>query len=305
MSERKYLVPEGMLRAAWHAQLPADNPTFEWDEGDEMSRKFYRRIMEAALRWMSENPIVPSETDAIILADVSLRAGDDRNKQVQAVATEWQRRMFLAPETPEEREMIVYECHNCKKSWKQQLREKVTSCVYCQSTNTESIATVSAVRDYPIAPGPEFPREDKSAFNSWWSSTNNQNWFSNKPITMRDLEETAYFAWRSAALSGKHICDSSEQEESAYMRVTKAMGAVTLSEEEGNKILEFVKGAIHAGYRSSEPSVPEAVNDLLVKHINSEGALNGPEHKASDARYAHNAAVLEAYRRGQKVGSRA
>ena len=95
------------------------------------------------------------------------------------------------------------------------------------------------------------------------------------------------------------------EQESAYMRVTKAMGAVTLSEEEGNKILEFVKGAIHAGYRSSEPSVPEAVNDLLVKHINSEGALNGPEHKASDARYAHNAAVLEAYRRGQKVGSRA
>jgi hypothetical protein len=49
-----------------------------------------------------------------------------------------------------------------------------------------------------------------------------------------------------------------------------------------------------------EPEVPEAVKDLLVKHINSEGALNGPEHKASDARYAHNAAVLEAYRRGQK-----
>ena len=111
--------------------------------------------------------------------------------------------------------------------------------------------------------------------------------------------ERAYFSWRTSALSGKHICDSSEQE-SAYMRVTKAMGSVTLSEEEGNKILELVKGAIHAGYRSSEPSVPEAVNDLLVKHINSEGALNGPEHKASDARYAHNAAVLEAYRRGLK-----
>ena len=73
---------------------------------------------------------------------------------------------------------------------------------------------------------------------------------------MRDLEETAYFAWRSAALSGKHICDSSEQEESAYMRVTKSMGAVTLSEEEGNKILEFVKGAIHAEYRTPEPAVP-------------------------------------------------
>jgi hypothetical protein len=47
-----------------------------------------------------------------------------------------------------------------------------------------------------------------------------------------------------------------EPEESAYMRVTKSMGAVTLSEEEGNKILEFVKGAIHAEYRTPEPAVP-------------------------------------------------
>jgi hypothetical protein len=300
MSDKRIVVPEGMLRAAWHAQLPADNPTFEWDEGDEMSRNFYRRIFEAALRWLSDNPQVPTMEQATEMSD----SGHPCVLDGVWYATEWQRRMFLAPETPDEREMIVYECHNCKKSWKQQLREKVASCVYCQSTNTESIATVSAVRDYPIAPGPEFPREDKTAFNSWWSSTNNQNWFSNKPITIRDMEEVAYFAWRASALSGKHICDSLEQE-SAYMRVTKAMGVVTLSEEEGNKILEFVKGAIHAGYRSSEPSVPEAVNDLLVKHINSEGALNGPEHKASDARYAHNAAVLEAYRRGQKVGSRA
>ena len=60
-----------------------------------------------------------------------------------------------------------------------------------------------------------------------------------------------------------------------------------------------------ASPKAPDPEIPEAVNDLLVKHINSEGALNGPEHKASDARYAHNAAVLEAYRRGQKVGSRA
>ena len=59
-----------------------------------------------------------------------------------------------------------------------------------------------------------------------------------------------------------------------------------------------------ASPKAPDPEIPEAVNDLLVKHINSEGALNGPEHKASDARYAHNAAVLEAYRRGQKSGRR-
>ena len=147
-SERKYVVPNKMRVAVARTVF------------DECGKcDFHPQIrvaLEAACRWLSENPIVPSETDAIILADVSLRAGDDRNKQVEDVATEWQRRMFLAPDTIDDREMIVYECHNCKKSWKQQLREKVTSCVYCQSTNTESIATVSAVRDYPIAPDQSF-----------------------------------------------------------------------------------------------------------------------------------------------------
>lgn len=40
------------------------------------------------------------------------------------------------------------------------------------------------------------------------------------------------------------------KEESAYGRVTKAIGAVTLSREEGDKILEYVKGAIHDGYHA-------------------------------------------------------
>jgi hypothetical protein len=79
------------------------------------------------------------------------------------------------------------------------------------------------------------------------------------------------------------------------------MGAVTLSEEEGNKILEFVKGAIHAGYRTTEPSVPEAVKDLgctpeqlaTLDGVNKEIAIRA------------NNAIAEAYLRGQKVGSRA
>ena len=297
MSEKKYVLPEGMLEAAYDAQLPADNPSFSWEEADELTRRFYRRMMEAALRWLSDNPQVPTMEQATEMSD----NGHPCVLDGVWYATEWQRRMFLAPETPDEREMIVYECHNCKKSWKQQLREKVASCVYCQSTNTESIATVSAVRDYPIASGPEFPREDKSSFESWWSSTNNQNWFRNKPITLRTLKETAFFSWRASALSGKHICDSSEQEESAYMRVTKAMGAVTLSEEEGNKILEFVKGSIHAGYQSTESEIPEAVKDLTCS---PEQVATLDEVNKEIAIMANNA-IAEAYRRGQKVGSRA
>jgi len=47
-----------------------------------------------------------------------------------------------------------------------------------------------------------------------------------------------------------------DQEESAYMRVVKALGAVTLSREEGNRIVEYVGGAIHDGIRSPEPEIP-------------------------------------------------
>jgi hypothetical protein len=49
---------------------------------------------------------------------------------------------------------------------------------------------------------------------------------------------------------------ASDQEESAYMRVVKALGAVTLSREEGNRIVEYVGGAIHDGIRSPEPEIP-------------------------------------------------
>jgi hypothetical protein len=67
------------------------------------------------------------------------------------------------------------------------------------------------------------------------------------------------------------------------------MGAVTLSEEEGNKILEFVKGSIHAGYQSTESEIPEAVKDLII---------------GCDKNIDIAALIIEAYRRGKKEGSR-
>jgi hypothetical protein len=187
MSEKRILVPDGMLRAAWHAQLPADNPTFEWDEGDEMSRKFYRRIMEAALRWLSDNPR-PMNISLARELDKQYPPSFNRQVLIARSAEEWQRRMFLAPE----------------------------------------------------------------------------------PV-------------------GDRVPAASPEKESAYMRVTKAMGAVTLSEEEGNKILEFVKGSIHAGYQSTESEIPEAVKDLII---------------GCDKNIDIAALIIEAYRRGKKEGSR-
>jgi len=98
MMEKRIAVPEGMLRAAWHAQLPADNPTFEWDEGDEMNRKFYRRIFEAALLWLSENPIVPTLEQHMEISGVVRSRVDHNNLTMWDFWAEWQRRMFLAPE---------------------------------------------------------------------------------------------------------------------------------------------------------------------------------------------------------------
>ena len=89
MSEKKIVVPEGMLeagRSAYSAYVTAG-------EGA-------RRILEAALRWLSENPIVPTEEQ------ISSMIGNAPFHRLSVLdgAVEWQRRMFVAsePEVPEE-----------------------------------------------------------------------------------------------------------------------------------------------------------------------------------------------------------
>lgn len=85
MSEKNIKVPEGMMKASYDAHLllgkmGAQIPT----------------VLEAALRWLSENPIVPTPEQAreligpmVVLNETSL---------IFAIEA-WQRRMFLAPET--------------------------------------------------------------------------------------------------------------------------------------------------------------------------------------------------------------
>lgn len=55
-------------------------------------------MLEAALRWLSENPMVPSEHQAW---EILTALPDNRiasTAQLQTEIGEWQRRMFLAPE---------------------------------------------------------------------------------------------------------------------------------------------------------------------------------------------------------------
>ena len=87
---KKIIVPSGMFEAAKNS---------EYEPGSVEVRS----ILEAALRWLSENPIVPTieQTGSLIDWYNHKKFG---NGAVSDCAVEWQRRMFLAPEpeVPEE-----------------------------------------------------------------------------------------------------------------------------------------------------------------------------------------------------------
>jgi len=65
---------------------------------------FTRPVLEAALRWLSEHPVVPSQEQANAIAR-EYRGYPPHCCSTQYVIAEWQRRMFLASE----QKMIGYE----------------------------------------------------------------------------------------------------------------------------------------------------------------------------------------------------
>lgn len=92
MSETKIQVPSEMLDAALPCYLP--------------DRSLVRSILESALRWLSENPIVPNEADVMEILQERVRSHHISGEEycaippatVRFVIREWQRRMFLAEE---------------------------------------------------------------------------------------------------------------------------------------------------------------------------------------------------------------
>ena len=90
MGEVKYVVPEGMLKAAQSSALGGEFPIME----------FIRRGVEAAIRWQSENPPVMSRGQQVEV----LKEADGIKGSVSDIATSWIRRMYRAPElvVPEE-----------------------------------------------------------------------------------------------------------------------------------------------------------------------------------------------------------
>ena len=104
--EKKIAIPEGMLEAAVAAvKIPVSG---------QLARNQTHDILEAALRWLSENPIEPTQKQSRKLyADVPQGLLVDEVPSWYAV--EWQRRMFLAPdlEVPEDVDDLLWPvgCH--------------------------------------------------------------------------------------------------------------------------------------------------------------------------------------------------
>lgn len=82
MSEIKVVVPEKMLDAVNGASVVAQN----------LHDESLFEMLEAALRWLSENPIVPTVEQSSDMME-KFPVNTTRN-----VCVEWQRRMFLKPD---------------------------------------------------------------------------------------------------------------------------------------------------------------------------------------------------------------
>lgn len=103
MSEKKYRVPDAMLRAAIERmEMPDTAPYMNQVE----------KVLEAAIRWLAENPIRPnaeqleSMTKLVYAADSSFTVAPKLFQLAQEYLMEWQHRMFLAP-TDTKREKVL------------------------------------------------------------------------------------------------------------------------------------------------------------------------------------------------------
>lgn len=91
----KIKVPEGMLEAFHKAE---NHHGFKWDD------VVLDKMLEAALRWLSENPVVPTEEqlDDLIKGFTEELDTMQPNEAVPSpsawCAVEWQRRMFFSEE---------------------------------------------------------------------------------------------------------------------------------------------------------------------------------------------------------------
>lgn len=113
MADRKIVVPEGMLKAACNAYSV---------EPKLRSRSDTVFVLEAALLWLSENPIVPTAA----WSDSTIRGWDVLTEQsLIAAILEWQRRMFLAPDMKVPREILDLHVSDTEMGWDSPINKRI------------------------------------------------------------------------------------------------------------------------------------------------------------------------------------
>lgn len=85
MSEKKIVIPDGMLQAA----------TIRGEQYDGVCDKSVSIRLEATLLWLSEHPIVPTPEQ---MESMAQSLNSPWGIYYIPFIAEWQRRMFLAPE---------------------------------------------------------------------------------------------------------------------------------------------------------------------------------------------------------------
>ena len=142
--EKKYVVPEGMLRAAEESMRPIGGIPFAYID----------RILEVAVRWLAENPIEPTKEQWSKLW-TDTRSGGLHGGNYKMLS-EWQRRMFLAPE-PEVPELPTgtvcgcskITCPHCEGVKKSEREEDLERDVYEHGKTTRDALMDEAVRVAP------------------------------------------------------------------------------------------------------------------------------------------------------------
>lgn len=87
--EKEYVVPDGMMGAATTATV--DNLHVQ------ISPHVQRCALVAALSWLAQNPIEPSNEQCAAMLEEFNNPHSKQPEIDRFIATEWQRRMFLKP----------------------------------------------------------------------------------------------------------------------------------------------------------------------------------------------------------------
>lgn len=100
MSDKKYVVPEGGLKAAFDAVSSSNGTFLERYALDHIKVKpMVEKALEAFIAWQSENPILPTRDQAFeILQRFKVESNGCHSFRIADALVEWQQIMYLTPE---------------------------------------------------------------------------------------------------------------------------------------------------------------------------------------------------------------